>query len=75
MAVFHDQTATGKLKALMTPDHAERVPGLHQPVPGPLGGHRAAVQLPRQADREVADVDHLLDLAEGLGGDLADLDG
>ena len=62
-AVFHDQTATGKLKALMTPDDAERVPGLHQPVARALGRHRPAVQLPRQADGEVADVDHLLDLA------------
>src|SRR5213075_2224082 len=29
----------------------------------------------RQADREVADVDHLLDLAEALRADLADLEG
>ena len=56
------------------PDDAERVPGLHQPVPGPLGGHRAAVELAREPDREVADVDHLLDLAAGLGADLADLE-
>ena len=56
-------------------DDAERMPGLHQPVPGPLGGDGLAVQLPRQADGELADVDHLLHLAEGLGGDLARLDG
>ena len=58
-------------------DHAhdaQRVPGLHQPVAGTLGRHGAAVELPGQADREVADVDHLLDLAAGLGGDLADLE-
>ena len=55
-------------------DDAERVPGLHQPVAGPLGGHRPAVELARQPDREVADVDHLLDLAARLGGDLADLE-
>ena len=73
-AVFHDQTAAGKLKALITPDDAERVPGLHQPVSGPLGRHGPAVQLPRQPHREVADVDHLLDLAAGLGRDLADLE-
>ena len=56
------------------PDHAERVPGLHQPVAGPLGGHRAAEELSRQADGVVADVDHLLHLAARLGGDLADLE-
>ena len=73
-AVFQDHTAAGKLNALMTPDDAERVPGLHQPVAGPLGRHRPAVELARQADREVADVDHLLHLAARLGGDLADLE-
>jgi hypothetical protein len=39
-----------------------------------LRGHRAALQLPRQADREVADVDHLLDLTERFGRDLPGLD-
>ncbi len=59
-------------------DHAddpERVPLLHHPVARALGGDRQAEQLARQADREVADVDHLLDLAEALGADLAGLDG
>ena len=51
------------------------MPGLHQPVPGTLGGDGLAVQLPRQPDGELADVDHLLHLAEGLGGDLPGLDG
>ena len=37
----------------------------------PLGRDGQAVQLPREADREIADVDHLLDLAEALGEDLA----
>ena len=55
-------------------DDAERVPGLHEPVPGPLGRHRPPVELAREPDREVADVDHLLDLAERLGRDLAGLD-
>ena len=64
----------GEVEGRDDPDHAERVPGLHQPVAGPLGGHRAAEQLPRQADGVVADVDHLLHLAERLGGDLADLE-
>ena len=53
---------------------AHRVPRLHQPVARPLAGDRQAVQLPGQADGEVADVDHLLDLAEALGADLAGLD-
>ena len=56
-------------------DHAERVPGLGQPVAGALGGDGLAEQLAGLADGQVADVDHLLDLAERLGGDLADLGG
>ena len=52
----------------------ERVPRLHQPVAGPLAGDRQAVELARQADGEVADVDHLLHLAEAFGADLAGLD-
>ena len=55
-------------------DGAERMPGLRQPVARALGGDRAAVQLSREPDREVADVDHLLDLAEALLGDLPDLE-
>ena len=51
------------------------MPLLHHPVAGPLGGDRQAVELARQADGEVADVDHLLDLAQALGADLAGLDG
>ncbi len=53
---------------------AHRVPRLHQAVARSLAGDRQAVQLARQADGEVADVDHLLDLAETLGADLAGLD-
>ena len=56
-------------------DDAERVPGFGQPVAGAFGGDGASVELAGQADREVADVDHLLDLAERLGADLARLDG
>ncbi len=74
-AVFHAQTATGKLNAVITPDHTERMPGLHQPMRRPLRGDGAAVELARQADGELADVDHLLHFAQRLGGDLADLDG
>ena len=73
-AVFHDHTATGKLNARDDAHDTERVPGLHQPVTRPLRGHRPPVELTRQADREVADVDHLLHLAARLGADLADLE-
>ncbi len=50
------------------------MPGFHHPVLGALGGDGQAVELARQADREVADVDHLLHLAQALGADLAGLD-
>ena len=55
-------------------DHADRMPGLHHAVRRPLGGDGQAVDLARQADREIADVDHLLDFAEPFGRDLAGLD-
>ena len=58
----------------MTPHDAQRMPGLHHPVVGALGGERQAVELARQADREVADVDHLLHFAQAFGGDLAGLE-
>ena len=51
----------------------ERMPGLGHAMAGALGGDGEAVQLPRQADGEIADVDHLLHFAEALGDDLADL--
>ncbi len=41
---------------------------------GALGGDRAAEELPREPDGEVADVDHLLHLAEALLRDLAGLE-
>ena len=53
---------------------ADRVPRLHQTVAGPFAGDRQAVELAGQTDGEVADVDHLLDLAETLRADLAGLD-
>jgi hypothetical protein len=42
-------------------------------VAGPLRGDGEAVELARQADREVADVDHLLNFAKALLQDLAGL--
>ena len=73
-AEFQLHTATGKLKAVIDADRAERVPGLEHAVPGPLGCDRAAEELPREPHREVADVDHLLHLAEALLRDLAGLE-
>src|SRR5690606_18763500 len=55
------------------PDQAQRVPLLVHAVAGALGMHGQAVELARQADGEVADVDHLLDLAVALGLGLAHL--
>ena len=43
--------------------------------PGALTVHRLAVELARETDREVADVDHLLDFTLALGEDLAHLEG
>ncbi len=40
---------------------------------GPLAGHGQAIELPREAHGEVADVDHLLHLARALGRYLARL--
>ena len=56
-------------------DRPERMPGLHHAVARPLRRDRQAVELARQADREVADVDHLLHFAEAFLQDLAGLEG
>ena len=56
------------------PDHAQRVPLLEHAVVGTLGVHGEPVELPREAGREVADVDHLLHFALALGEDLAHLE-
>ena len=74
IAAFQDHTATGKLNAVIDADHAQRMPGLHQPVARPFGGDGAPVELARQPDREPADVDHLLHFAERLGDGFAGLD-
>ena len=50
------------------------MPLLVHPVLRALAVHRQAVELPRQADREVAHVDHLLHFAQALGEDLAGLE-
>ena len=53
----------------------ERVPGLHHAMPGALAGDGQAVQLARQPDGEIADVDHFLHFAQPFLQDLAGLDG
>ena len=55
--------------------HPHRVPGLAHGVARALRGDGQPVELARQADREVADVDHLLHLAPALLQDLAGFEG
>ena len=59
----------------MIPQTPSGMPGLAHGMAGPLGGHRQAVELARQTDGEVADVDHLLHLAEAFLEDLAGFEG
>ena len=51
------------------------MPLLHHAVIGPFAGDGEAVKLARQADREIADVDHFLHLATAFRDDLAGFDG
>src|SRR5580693_5201024 len=53
----------------------KRMPGFGHAMARTLRGDGEAVQLAREADREVADVDHLLYFAQALGDDLADFEG
>jgi hypothetical protein len=71
---FHAQTALGKLKAVMTPMGPSGCHCSEHAVAWALAGHGDAVELAREADGEVGDVDRLLHLAEALGADLADLE-
>ena len=71
MSAFQDHTATGKLKAEITPDQAERMPLFVHAVPRPLAGHGESIELARKPDGEIGDVDHLLDFAFAFGQDLA----
>ena len=64
----------GKVEAGDDADDAERMPCLHHAMAGSLGGDGEAVELARQADGVVANVDHLLHFAARLGDDLAGLD-
>ena len=64
----------GEIERADDGDRSERVPRLGEAMAGTLGGDRLAVELPREPDGEVADVDHLLHLAEPFLRDLPDLE-
>ena len=64
----------GKVEGADHRNGAERMPRLGEAVARALRRDRAAVELAGEADREVADVDHLLHLAEPLLRDLPDLE-
>lgn len=51
------------------------MPGFHHAVAGAFAGNRQPVELAREADGEIANVDHFLHLAQALGEDLPGLDG
>ncbi len=51
------------------------MPRFHHPVLAAFGRDRQAVKLAREADCEVAYVDHLLNFAEAFGNNLSGLDG
>ena len=73
IAAFHAHTAHGKLNAEITPTTPS---GCHVSIsrcPGRSEGIVRPLELAGEPDGEIADVDHLLDLAAGLGDDLADL--
>ena len=64
----------GKIERRNDRARPERMPRLRHPVAGALGGDDKAVQLPREPDGEIADVDHLLHFAQTLRDDFADLE-
>ena len=61
----------GKVERRDDADGPERMPLLHQAMAGAFAGDRLAVELAAEADGELADVDHLLDFAQGFLRDLA----
>ena len=65
----------GKIEGRDYADRAQRMPLLVHAVRGALRVHRETVQLPRETDGEVADIDHLLYLTVSLGAYLAHLEG
>ena len=75
MKAFQAHTATGKLKAEITPTMPKGMPLLVHAMAHALGMHGAAVEHARLAHREVGDVDHLLHFTVALRLDLAHLQG
>ena len=71
---FQDHTAIGEVERGDDADRAERMPLLVHAVARPLRRDRETVELSRQADGEVGDVDHLLDFALTLCLDLPHLE-
>ena len=68
---FQDHTATGKLKAEITPTTPSGCHCSYMRCCERSRVHGQAVEHARLADREIGDVDHFLDFAVALGLDLA----
>jgi len=73
-SAFQLHTATGKLKALMMPTTPSGCHCFEHAMAGALAVHRQSVELAREADGEIGDVDHFLNFAESFGEDLAGLE-
>ena len=71
---FHAHTATGKLNALITPTTPSGCHCSYIRWPGRSLCMVSPYKLAREADREIADVDHLLHFAQALGQNLAHLE-
>src|SRR5207302_6744439 len=65
----------GKIESGDDAHRPEGMPLLHHPVMRTFAGDGEAIELAGEPDREVADVDHLLDLAVTLGQDFPGFDG
>jgi hypothetical protein len=65
----------GKIESRDNADRSDRMPLLHHPVVRAFAGNGETMELAGETDCKVADVDHLLDLAEALGQDFASFDG
>ncbi len=63
----------GEVERRDDPHRPDGVPCFRHPVTGAFGCNRQPVQLARQTDREIADVDHLLHFAQTLGRDFTGL--
>src|SRR6185437_16071184 len=63
----------GKIEGRDHRDRTCRMPALHHAMAGAFGCDGETIELARQADREVADVDHLLHFAKAFLENLARL--